>query len=858
MTSALPVDVINVSHLKRAADMTVESGGRLSVLRLGARALRRDLRNPHLLAVALALIIATAGMTAVAMFTDRIQRGLTEQASQLLAADLALVASRPLPTTVVSEAKSAHLRTSHQASLRSMVSHADGLQMVELKAVDAAYPLRGNLQMALRDDSRPQIVQQGPPPGEVWVETRLLALLGVEVGASIKLGQVALRIGGVLVLEPDRAGDLFSIAPRVMMSLNDLPATGLVLPGSRVQYGLLVAGERTALDGFAKSAREAASKGEFRVISPDDARPEIRSALDHARQFLGLAALVATTLAGLAILVAAHSFARQQVDAIAVWRTLGAQRSTLAWVLGVELGLLGLGAAALGCGVGALLERGLASLLGGVLQGALPKPGPWPVLRSGGAGVAALMGFALPQLLALRGVSPARVLRRDLPWKGPSAGAILGGGLASLALLTPWDSGQRVITLYALGGLAASLLGLFLAGHGALWLLAQWIRLRPSWWAAGLTPLTRRPGLAALQICALGLSLMAIQLLGFVRTDLVTRWTSSLPADAPDQFLINIAPADIPALENFLAARAINTGGFFPMVRARLVSINDHPVAPEKFPDPRARRLAEREFNLSTAVRLKPDNRVTAGQFWSETPAPNQFSFEEEIAQSLGLGLGDRITYRVADRIISGEITSLRAVNWETMEANFFVVAPPALLADQPATYITSFRLPPDKPEVLRELVREFPSLTVIDVMAMIGQLRGVMQKSLSAIEFVFFFTLAASIVVIFSAVQATHGERLHDVTILKTLGATRTRILGISSLEFLGLGVVAGGIGSLAATLGAWTLAARVMHLDYVPDPELIVGSAITGAVLVWLAGLRAIIATWCQPVAQVLREWS
>ena len=838
--------------------MTPETGETPSVIRLGARALRRDLRNPHLLAVALALIIATAGMTAVALFTDRIQRGLTEQASALLAADLALLSSRPLPAPVISQAQAGNLRMSHQASLRSMVSHADGLQMVELKAVDAAYPLRGNLQMAPREDAAPRIVNAGPPPGEVWVETRLLALLGVEVGASIRLGQLALKIGGVLVLEPDRAGDLFSIAPRVMMSLADLPATGLVLPGSRLQYGLLLAGERAALADFSSTARSLAVKGEFRVISPDDARPEIRSALDHARQFLGLAALVATTLAGLAILVAAHSFARQQVDAIAVWRTLGAQRSTLAWVLGTELGLLGVGAALLGCAAGAVLERGLATLLGGLLQGALPAPGFWPLLRSGGAGVAALMGFALPQLLALRGVSPARVLRRDLPWKGPSFAAILGGGLASLALLTPWDSGQRIITVYALGGLTVSLIGLFLAGRGALWLLSQWISFRPGWWAAGLTPLTRRPGLAALQICALGLSLMAIQLLGFVRTDLVTRWTSSLPAEAPDQFLINIAPAEIPALEDFLKTRGIATGGFFPMVRARLVAINDKPVAPENFSDPRARRLAEREFNLSTAVRLKSDNRITAGQFWGESPAPGQFSFEEEIAQSLGLGLGDRITYRVADRIISGEITSLRAVNWETMEANFFVVAPPALLADQAATFITSFRLPPGKPEVLRDLVRQFPSITVIDVMAMIGQLRGVMQRSLSAIEFVFFFTLAASIVVIFSAVQATHGERLHDVTILKTLGATRTRILGISSLEFMGLGLVAGGVGSLAATLGAYTLATRVMHLDYVPDPGLIVSSALTGAVLVWLAGLRAIIATWRQPVAQVLREWS
>ncbi len=838
--------------------MSAEQASPLAALRLGARALRRDLRNPHLLVVALALVIATAGMTAVGTFTDRVQRGLNAQAGQLLAADLALVSSRELPAALVRATEKAKLEISHQASLRSMIKHADGLQMVELKAVDEAYPLRGSLQMASTADGVPRTTERGPAPGEIWVEPRLLALLGVEVGAGIRIGEADLRIGGVLLLEPDRAGDLFSIAPRVMMSLTDLPATHLVLPGSRVQYSLLVAGQETPMADFTARARRMAKKHGFRVLSPDEARPEIRTALDHARQFLGLAALVATTLAGLAILVAAHSFARQQVDAVAVWRTLGASRGLLAGVMGAEIALLGLGAASLGALLGRGLESGLAELLGGLIKGPLPTAGVAPMLRAGGAGVAALLGFALPQLLALRDVPPARVLRRDLPWRGASAGRVIGGGLAALALLTPWDAGQRALTLYAVGGLAVSLAGLFLAGLLALRLLALGLRWRPGWWRASLTPLTRRPGLAALQICALGLSLMAIQLLAYVRTDLVARWTESLPAEAPDQFLINIAPSDLPRLETFLAERGVRTGGFYPMVRARLVAINDKPVVPEDFADPRARRLADREFNLSTASTLKADNRVTAGSFWGTDPDPAQFSFEEEIAASLGLRVGDRVTYRVADQTLTGAVTSLRAVNWQTMEANFFVVSPPALLSTYPATFITSFKLPGSQPRLLRELVQAFPSVTVLDVMALIGQLRGVMQKSLAAVEFVFFFTLAASVVVIFAAVQATHAERLHDVTLLKTLGATRWRVIGITSLEFLGLGLLAGIVGSLAANAGAWTLASTLMHLPYAPNIVLAIAGPLAGAGLVWLAGLRAIVGTWRRPVVQVLREWS
>jgi len=838
--------------------MTDRGPGVVGLLRLGARALRRDMRNPHLVVVAVALVIAVAGMTAVGTFTDRVQRALTAQAGSLLAADLALQSSRPLPENMRARATADGLHVSEQVNMRSMVSHADGLQMVELKAVDGAYPLRGEVQVILSGATRPGPLRAGPGTGEVWVESRLLGLLSLQVGEVLKIGAATLRIAGVLALEPDRAGDLFSIAPRVMMNLADLPATRLILPGSRLQYTLSLAGTDTAVEAFAKHARDLARPNGFRVVSPDEARPEVRSALDHARQFLSLAALVATTLAGLAILVAAHSFAREQVDTIAIWRTLGATRSTLGWLHTSQVVLLGLLASMVGAAVGSGLEFGLSRALAGLVQGEMPPASLRPALTGIAAGVLALMGFALPQLLALREVSPARVLRRDLPWRGPGPGMIAGGALASIGLLAPWQSGDLQLTLWALGGLSGCLLLLFGCGRGALWLLDAWLRRRTAWWLTGFTNLTRRPGLVGLQVCALGMSLAAITLLGLVRSDLVANWTESLPPDAPDQFLINIEPEEVSALEAFLTGEGIRLGGVWPMVRARLVSINDRPVQPEDFTDPRARRLADREFNLSTADELKHDNRLVAGKFWQAGENPAQFSFEIEIARTLGIELGDTVSYRIADRLLTGKVTSLRAVNWETMEANFFVVSPTAFLEGYPATHITSFKLPEAREDILKELSARHPSVTVIDVQALLRQVRGVMDRALAAIEFVFFFTLAASVVVVFAAVEATHGERLHDVTVMKTLGATRDRILAVTSLEFASLGALAGVIGTVAASLGAWWLATRLLNMEYHFNGVALLLGAGLGTLAVWLAGLRAVVGAWRQPVAEVLREWS
>ena len=825
-----------------------------SLLLGSVRALKRDARSSHLRVIAAALIIAVAAMTAVGTFTDRIERALARQASALLAGDLAVTANAPLPAQYRAMALALGLEVTDWLSTRSMITAGTALQMIEIKAVTAGYPLRGDLLIANAPFGPAARARLPPAAGTVWVETRLLAALHAQVGDTVRIGAAKLRITALIVLEPDRAGDLFNLAPRVLMNLADVPATRLILPGSRVQYSLIVAGPSAQVARL-RHQLPSADPG-IRIIEPAAARPEVRSALTHARQFLTLAALVATTLAGLGILIAAEGFAREQVDAIAILRTLGASRAAIAKRYIGEVAVLGIVASAIGAGLGLALESGLSGLLSGWVQGGLPRASLAPAAFGVITGSIALSGFALPQLLALREVSPARVLRRDHLWQNTRPGVLVGGAVSALVLLAPWSSGDLAITAWSLAGFAGCLGALLLSAHGLLKLLRHWRPVRRGW-KVGLANLVQRPGLARLQIAALGLSVMAILLLALVRTDLVASWTASAPPDAPDQFLINIQPEQVSALAHYLAQHQVQVAGFYSMVRGRLVEINGRAISPDDYPDARAKRLADREFNLSAATTLKTDNRIVAGSFWTPQSTTAQFSVDEDVARALDLKLGDSVTFQVAEQRVQAQVTSLREINWETMQANFFVLAPPATLRALPATFITSFKLPTGKFSILRNLSAQFPSVTVIDVVAILQQIRTIMDKALAAIQFVFSFTVAAGLLVVLAAIQATQAERLQSAAIMKTLGATRAQVLGITVAEFTVLGILAGVIGAIAATGAAWLIATRAVHVGFTLNIPFALIAIALALFVVLAAASYLIIRIWRQPVADIFREW-
>lgn len=824
-----------------------------SVLALAWRFFRRDLRSPQFLLIGLAVLVAVTGVTAVSSFTARVRLALEAQSHVLLAADLAVFSSQPIAPLLRQQAAAAGLTSSEHLSMRTMLSAGERMQLTELKAVGTGYPLRGSLTVRNALAGPDNTTREIPAAGELWVDARLLRLLDVDLGQQVLLGAATFSITRILTLEPDRAGEFFAIAPRVMMNLADVPATGLVAPGSRVQYALLLAGERAALARF--KAR-ATLDAHARLVAPSEARPEVRAALTHAEQFLGLAALTSTALAGIAILLAARNYASARVDAVALLRTFGANRQQIALLVLGELSLLGLVASLLGTALGLGLQEILASLLRELSNTALPLP-PWQSAARGfSAGAIAVIGFGLAPLLALRQVPPARILRQDLQVPGVRPVATLLYALGALALLAPWDSGDWRLTAWLVLGFAGVLIALAGAGFGLVTLLGASRGQAGVAWRAGLASLARRRRQSITQIAALGLGIMALLLLGLLRTDLMVRWQDSLPPDAPDQFLINIQDTQRADLQKFFAARGLAGTALFPMVRGRLLAIGAREVRVEDYEDPRAKRLVDREFNLSAGATLKADNRVVDGEFWSATNPSPQFSVEVELAQRLGIKLGDRLRFAIADQTIEAPVTSLRKVSWDSMQVNFFVIATPALLANQPATFITSFRQPAGQLALLHDLMSAFPNLTVIDVGALLTQIRSIMTRVAEAVQFVFLFTLAAGVVVLLAAMQATQAERLYDAVLMKTLGASRALIAGTVAVEFAAIGLCAGVVGGAGAWGGGWLIAHQVLRIDYAFQPLVMASGIALGVLAIVGVGAYAVLRALREPVASALRK--
>lgn len=825
-------------------------------LALALRSLRRDWRSGELRIVAAALAIAVGALTAVAFFTDRVEQALQRQGAELLAGDLVLLSSEPVGADRVSRAGQQGLRTARTIAFRSVVLAGEQTRLVEVKAVSAAYPLRGQLRVAPAPFARDEVTTSTPARGEAWVNASLLQELGLDVGATVQLGRTRLRITHVLTYEPDRGGELFSIAPRLLMNVEDVPGTGLVQPGSRVRYQLLVAGEQGEVERFRRWLDARLGVNE-RIQTLEEGRPELRAAIERARQFLGLAALVSVLLAGAAIAMAARRHAERHLDAAAVMRCLGATQGSIVTVFAGEALALALTASVVGCVLGYAAHWILAQILSGFVAGELPPASARPLLLGIPLGVIVLAGFALPPLLALREVPPTRVLRRDVPGGSASARSTYGAAVLTMAALIAWQARDLKLFAWVAGGTGVSLIALSGAAF-ALILLTKRLRSRVGVaWRFGLANISRRARASAAQTVAFGVGIMVLLLLAIVRGDLLEGWRTTIPEDAPNHFLINIQPDQVTALREFLAARGLVAPVLYPMVRARLLAINGERLSAERFGDAHARRHARREFNLSWAAALRADNRVVAGRWWSaaEHGAP-LISFEQGLADTLGIKLGDTLSYQVADRELTLRVASLRAVDWDTFNVNFFTILPPGVLEEYPATYITSFYLPAGERRVLAALVRAFPNVSVVDVDALMSKVRLIMARASAAVEYVFLFTTIAGLAVLYAAIQATQDERRYESAVLRVLGAGRRQLLRGLAAEFVALGMLAGTVAGLAATVLGWLLATQVFHIPYRIDPSIWLIGWLGGAIGIGVAGVLGTRHVLRQPPARTLRE--
>lgn len=828
----------------------------MTALRLSLRGLVRGWHSGELRALGLAVLVAVTAITSVGFFTSRIQQALQHQAGELLAADLRVQSGEPIPAPWAARAQELGLRSARALTFASVVLAGERTQLAAVKAVGEAYPLRGTLRVADQAYGAGRPVRHGPAPGTVWLESRLLNALALEPGDTLELGAATLRVGRVLIHEPDRGGELFNVAPRLLLHQDDLPATELLQPASRVNHYLLVAGEAGGLRRFRAWVEPRLAPGQL-LQGVRDARPELRAALDRGQRFLGLAALVAVLLAGVAVAIAARRFAARRLDDSAILRCLGAEQALVNRLYVLQMTWLGLAAGAAGTALGFGAQYGLAYLLEGLVGGELPPPSAAPALTGMAAGLVTLYGFALPPLMRLGRVPPIRVLRRDIDPVPPGVMAVYGSAMAAMAALTLWQAADLELASAVLAGGVATLAVL---AAGAWLLVRAFGGLRHgvgATWRFGLAGLARRAGGTTAQVLAFGLGIMALLLLTLIRGDLLEDWHGRLPPGAPNQFAINIQTQQLPGIRAFFRERGQEAPGLYPMVRGRLVAIDGRRVKPEDYPDGRARRLVAREFNLTWLERPQTGNRVIAGRWWSKDTGERQvLSVEQGIAETLGIGLGDTLTYRIAGRELQARVTSLRHVEWETFRPNFFVAAPPGLLDDFPATWICSFHLPAREKDLLSDLVRAFPNVTIIDVEALMGQVRTIMDRVSLAVEYVFGFTLLAGLIVLYSAVQASHDQRLREGAILRTLGADRRQLLLGTVAEFTAIGLLAGVLGALGASAAAYVIAEHVLGLAF----DLRVGwwlSGMLGGVLgVGIAGTLGTRAVLKHPPLQILRK--
>ena len=828
------------------------------MLSFALRMLRRDARAGELRLLVAALVLAVAALSAVGFFTDRVSQALAREANQLLGADLLLRADHPWPEQTVADATALGLRVAHTRVFPSMVMGGPGrVQLAEVKAGSERDPLRGSLRIAATMNAPDAPAASVPSPGTIWLDERLLSALAAQVGDVVQLGTSRLVVAAVLRQEPDRGLNFIGLAPRLMMNLADLAATGLEQPGSRVTYRLLLAGEAKPLALFRAAAEKKLGRGE-RIEDAENARPEIRSALDRAQKFLGLAAMLTVVLAAVAVALASRRYMQRHLDPCAVMRCLGATQSFLLRVFLGQFLLLGLFSVLAGCALGYLAHFVLHLWLAHLLAAPLPLPGWLPAGQGVLVGLVLLLGFSLPPLMQLKRVSTLRVLRREFsdglvpPVRLLAAYAV---GFAALAGMMFWQAGEWRLGLAIVGGFTAALVLFALLARLAVWLAATLRRASGVGWRFGLANMERHALASVVQIVALALGLMALLLLTVIRNDLLQAWQRAIPSDAPNRFVVNIQPEQLGEVRRFFADNSLQPE-FAPMIRARLKAVNGRAVSAADYQDEQARRMVEREFNLSYRAELPPGNTLSAGRWFTPGETGQGLaSVEDGLAKMLHLQVGDRLLFLLAGEPVEVSVVGLRKLNWDSMRVNFFVLTPPGVLDDFPASWLTSFHLVAGQGAFVDRLVAVFPNLTVIDVAAIVRQLQSILEQVTQAVQFVFLFTLLAGLLVLYAVLNSAADERRFELAVMRALGASRQQLRAALLAKLAAIGGLAGLIAALGAQAVGQMLAQRVFHFEVAINYGLPLAALLGGALLVMSVGWLSVRRLLEAPPLEALR---
>ena len=799
------------------------------------RSFGRELRSGEVLVLLAAVSLAVAALTAVGFLTDRIGKAVARQANEVLAADLRLRSQEPVPAEWRELAARYRLQTADTLSFPSVVFHGDDNALSSIKVVSDGYPLRGAVRVADELFGVQYEVDGIPLLGEVWADGALLARVGADVGDVLDVGELQLTVSAVLTYRPDQSIGFASLAPTVIMNIEDVDASGLIGEGSRVRYALLVAGDEADVAAF-NDAIEDRLPDEIRIRSQEESSERAYNAADRAQRFLSLTAVISLLLSAVAVAMSSRRFAQRRMDTVALMKSLGATQSFVITVALVQLLLLGLLGVMAGSMVGYAAEEVLAGILSELLAGDLPDTGLRPVILASGSAMVLMVGFALPSMIQLRNTPPLRVLRHDEMPPAPSRLLVGGLSLLAVAALLYRSVGDPRMLLILIVGIIIIAGTLYLVGRGLVALIGRFRSGVGVAWRYGLANVSRRGRDSAVQVVAFGLGITVLLLLTLVRTDLLEGWQQTLDEDAPNHFLINIQPHELDSVAALFVENEVEAPTFTPLVRARMTSINGESVKQRSYPNEEGEWLANREANLSWSAELSSSNEILEGEFWPpDYSGPPLVSIEEESATNAGLTLGDRLEFFVAGREIEAEIASIRKVNWDSFQPNFFLLLSPGALDDMPTTYISSMRISQEKQPMLIDLMRKHPSISVIDLEAILQQVRGIIEKASLAVQAVFIFTLAAGIAVLFAAVQSTIDERRFESAMLRALGARKRTVFAGVMAEFAALGAAAGILASAGASILAAIVAVQLFQLPYEFSP------------LVWIAGVSAGVVVVC-----------
>ncbi|WP_130099143.1 putative ABC transporter permease subunit YbbP [Siccibacter turicensis] len=783
-----------------------------------ARWFWREWRSPSLLIVWLALSLAVACVLALGSISDRMEKGLSQQSREFMAGDRVLRSSHEIPEAWLAEATKAGLRVNRQLSFPTMTFAGDTPQLAYIKAVDSGYPLYGTLQ------TTPAGLK--PAPGSVLLAPRLMAMLNLKPGDTIDVGDATLRVAGEVIQEPDAGFNPFQMAPRLLMNIEDVAKTAAVQPGSRISWRYKFAGEPNQIAAY-ESWLLPKLKPEHRWLGMEDEEGALGKSLQRSQQFLLLSALLTLLLAVSAVAVAMSHYCRSRYDLVAILKTLGAGRQALRkLIIGQWLMVLGL-ATLTGGAVGLLFERVLLLLLRPVLPAALPAASGWPWLWAVGSMVVISLLVGLRPYRLLLATQPLRVLRRDVVARVWPLKIYLPVMVAVVVALLAWLMGGQTLLWAVLAGAVVLALICGLAGWLLLRLLKR-LTFRSLSLRLAVNRLLHQPWSTMSQLAAFSLSFMLLALMLVLRGDLLSRWQQQLPPESPNYFLINIAPEEVGSLKAFLAEHQVIPEAFYPIVRARLTAIDGKTTAGN------SDEALNRELNLTWQESKPSHNPITAGSW---PPKAGEVSMDQGLATRLNIGLGDSVTFTGDTQDFTARVTSLRKVDWESLRPNFYFIFPQGALDGQPQSWLTSFRWEQGN-TMLTQLNREFPTVGLLDIGAILRQAGQVLEQVSRALEVMVVLVTACGVLLLLAQVQVGMRQRHQELVVYRTLGASKRMLRATLWWEFALLGIVSGLVAAIGAETALGMLQTRVFDFPWEPEWRLWVILPLSGAVLLSLCG--------------------